>query len=80
MSRIGKVPVKIPSGVEVTISGQNVRVKGPKGELDKDFSPLALISQSDDCVVLVKPADNFRKAIQLWHCPFYNFKYGRGCC
>ena len=61
MSRIGKVPVKIPSGVEVTISGQNVRVKGPKGELDKDFSPLALISQSDDCVV-VKPADNSRSA------------------
>ncbi|MGA9715372.1 MAG: 50S ribosomal protein L6, partial [Aeromicrobium sp.] len=33
MSRIGKYPVTVPSGVEVTIEGQDVRVKGPKGEL-----------------------------------------------
>jgi large subunit ribosomal protein L6 len=33
MSRIGKIPVTIPSGVEVTIEGQDIRVKGPKGEL-----------------------------------------------
>ena len=33
MSRIGKMPVAVPSGVEVTIEGQDVRVKGPKGEL-----------------------------------------------
>ena len=33
MSRIGKNPIEIPSGVDVTVDGQNVRVKGPKGEL-----------------------------------------------
>jgi len=33
MSRIGRLPVAIPSGVEVTIDGQSVTVKGPKGEL-----------------------------------------------
>ena len=33
MSRIGKMPVTVPMGVEVTIEGQDVRVKGPKGEL-----------------------------------------------
>ena len=34
MSRIGKQPVLVPSGVDVTIDGQNVSVKGPKGSLD----------------------------------------------
>ena len=34
MSRIGKQPVPVPSGVDVTIDGQNVSVKGPKGALD----------------------------------------------
>ena len=33
MSRIGRLPVAIPSGVDITIDGQAVRVKGPKGEL-----------------------------------------------
>ena len=61
MSRIGKVPVKIPSEVEVSISGQNVRVKGPKGELDKEFSSLAVITKKDDSVV-ISPADKSRSA------------------
>ena len=38
MSRIGKVPVQIPTGVEVKITDQNVSVKGPNGELNKEFS------------------------------------------
>ena len=33
MSRIGRLPVAIPSGVDITIDGQTVKVKGPKGEL-----------------------------------------------
>jgi len=61
MSRIGKVPVKIPSEVEVSISGQNVRVKGPKGELHKEFSSLAVITKNDDSVV-ISPADKSRSA------------------
>ena len=61
MSRIGKVPVLIPSGVDVTIEDQNVRVKGPKGEVSQEFSSLANISKSDDSVI-VKPADNSRAA------------------
>ena len=40
MSRIGKVPVVIPSGVDVTIDGNVVLVKGPKGDLSKEFSDL----------------------------------------
>ena len=38
MSRIGRLPVDIPGGVQVELNGSNVRVKGPKGELQRDFS------------------------------------------
>ena len=37
MSRIGKKPIPVPAGVEVTINGNDVAVKGPKGELKKSF-------------------------------------------
>ncbi len=39
MSRIGKKPVQIPAGVDVTVNGNNVDVKGPKGELDRTCLP-----------------------------------------
>jgi len=61
MSRIGKVPVAIPSGVEVSMEGKTLRVKGPKGDLSKDFSPLAEIKISDDQVV-VSPVGESRAA------------------
>jgi large subunit ribosomal protein L6 len=38
MSRIGRLPVDIPGGVQVELNGSNVRVKGPKGELQREFS------------------------------------------
>ena len=38
MSRIGKMPVTVPAGVDVTIDGQTVTVKGPKGELTRTFN------------------------------------------
>ena len=40
MSRIGRLPVTVPAGVQVEVNGSNVRVKGPKGELTQTFSPL----------------------------------------
>lgn len=61
MSRIGKVPVKIPSGVEVTIDGQVISVKGPKGDLSQEFSSLAKFSMTEDTLV-VSPADDSRAA------------------
>ena len=61
MSRIGKIPVDIPTGVEVALDNQTIRVKGPKGELSKTFSPLALIKVSDETVV-VSPANDSRAA------------------
>ena len=45
MSRIGKQPIELPAGVEVSIDGQAVRVKGPKGELSWVFLPEVSISQ-----------------------------------
>lgn len=44
MSRIGRLPVEIPSGVQVDVKGSNVRVKGPKGELQRMFSETIGIS------------------------------------
>ncbi|MCC6106408.1 MAG: 50S ribosomal protein L6 [Atopobiaceae bacterium] len=48
MSRIGKKPVTVPAGVTVTINGNEVKVKGPKGELDRTFSDLVTISQEGE--------------------------------
>ena len=53
MSRIGKHPVQIPAGVTVTVDGSHVAVKGPKGELERTFSPLVVIEQ-DDAAITVK--------------------------
>jgi large subunit ribosomal protein L6 len=61
MSRIGKVPVDIPSGVEVKLEGNSVTIKGPKGSLEKEFSKLAVIEVTDN-QILVKPADKSRSA------------------
>ena len=61
MSRIGKIPVEIPSGVEITIEKSTIHVKGPKGSLSKTFSPLAEISVSEK-QILVNPTEDSRDA------------------
>ena len=48
MSRIGKQPVTIPAGVDVTINGQNVSVKGPKGTLDLDVAAPIAVARDDE--------------------------------
>ncbi|MDJ1121655.1 50S ribosomal protein L6 [Olsenella sp. YH-ols2217] len=65
MSRIGKKPVAIPSGVTVTIDGSTVSVKGPKGDLTRTFSPLVTFTQEGDDVI-VSPADDTRDANAQW--------------
>ncbi|HEX9495888.1 MAG TPA: 50S ribosomal protein L6 [Candidatus Limnocylindria bacterium] len=47
MSRIGKLPITVPSGVDVKVNGQDVVVKGPKGELKRTFHPLVTIDRAD---------------------------------
>ena len=58
MSRIGKLPVDVPSGVDVSVSGPNVKVKGPKGELQRIFSPLIDIALENNQVVVSRRSDN----------------------
>ncbi|AJH79033.1 50S ribosomal protein L6 [Heyndrickxia coagulans] len=58
MSRIGKKPVEIPSGVTVTINGDTVTVKGPKGELTRSFNPDINIAVEDNIIHVTRPSDS----------------------
>ena len=58
MSRIGRLPVAIPSGVQVDVQGSNVHVKGPKGELKRTFSPLVGIAMENGQVVITRNSDD----------------------
>lgn len=64
MSRIGKNPVVIPSGVTATVEGQDVTVKGPKGELSVTVPAPITVSQEDGTIVVARPDDN-RKSRSL---------------
>jgi large subunit ribosomal protein L6 len=55
MSRVGKRPIPVPSGVAVTIDGGLVSVKGPKGELNCKVEPRLLIEQRDSTLVVDRP-------------------------
>ena len=58
MSRIGRLPVAVPSGVQVNVQGSNVHIKGPKGELKRTFSPLVAIAMENNQVVVTRKSDN----------------------
>lgn len=58
MSRIGKVPVPVPAGVEVNLDGQNVSVKGPKGTLAYNAPALVKISQEDGQIAVQRVDDS----------------------
>ncbi len=58
MSRLAKTPIAIPAGVTVTVSGDIVTIKGPKGELVKTFRPEVTAQVVDDTIVLTKKGDN----------------------
>ncbi|MFW0784049.1 50S ribosomal protein L6 [Gordonia sp. CPCC 206044] len=60
MSRIGKHPIDIPSGVDVTIDGQNVKVKGPKGELSVTVSDPIVVTKEENSIVVSRPNDERR--------------------
>ncbi|MCW0214073.1 MAG: 50S ribosomal protein L6 [Pseudonocardia sp.] len=61
MSRIGKLPIAVPSGVDVSISGRTVTVKGPKGTLSHTVIEPITVERDDDGTVLVKRPDDERK-------------------
>lgn len=58
MSRIGRLPVTVPSGVQVNVQGSNVHVKGPKGELRRTFSPQIAIAMENGQVVITRNSDH----------------------
>lgn len=57
MSRIGKNPIPVPSGVDVAISGSNVTVKGPKGTLVRDIPGAVTVRQDGDTLLVERPDD-----------------------
>jgi large subunit ribosomal protein L6 len=60
MSRIGKLPITVPSGVDVTIDGRTVTVKGPKGALSHTVVEPITVERGDDGTIVVRPDDERR--------------------
>jgi len=58
MSRIGKLPVQLPKGVDITISGEIVKVKGPLGELSQKIDPLITVVVENNEVILSRKSDD----------------------
>jgi len=65
MSRIGKKPVVVPDKVTATINGQNVKVKGPKGELEFTCPDSVTVAMSEGNIV-VTPKDDTKKSRSMW--------------
>ena len=61
MSRIGRLPIAVPSGVEVTLDGRDVQVKGPKGTLHRTIAdPIEIARDEDGRLVVSRPNDERR--------------------
>ena len=65
MSRIGKMPIPLPKGVEVNVSGNNIRVKGPKGELTRTVSPDISVSLDNGVLHVARSSDE--KTVKALH-------------
>jgi len=57
MSRIGRKPIPVPSGVTVTIDGPRIEVKGPKGTLTRELVPDITVTREGDDLVVTRPSD-----------------------
>jgi large subunit ribosomal protein L6 len=57
MSRIGRLPIPVPDGVDVTIDGRLVTVTGPKGTLSRELHPEMLISRENGSVIVARPTE-----------------------
>jgi large subunit ribosomal protein L6 len=57
MSRIGRMPIAVPSGVDVSIDGRNVTVKGPKGSLSRELHPEIAVARDGDAIVVTRPSE-----------------------
>ncbi|MEY2435436.1 MAG: large subunit ribosomal protein [Acidimicrobiaceae bacterium] len=57
MSRIGRAPIPVPGGVEVTIADRHITVKGPRGTLERDLPGVITVRQDDGNLVVERPDD-----------------------
>jgi large subunit ribosomal protein L6 len=57
MSRIGRLPITVPSGVDVAIDGRNVTIKGPKGQLTRELHPDITVAREDGSIVVSRPTE-----------------------
>jgi large subunit ribosomal protein L6 len=57
MSRIGRQPIAVPAGVDVTIVGREITVKGPKGTLTRTLNPDVLVTKEDSTIVVERPSE-----------------------
>ena len=58
MSRIGRQPIEVPQGVDVTLNGQVVHVKGPKGELDFEVHRDITVAMDEKVITVTRPSDD----------------------
>src|SRR5690554_470846 len=58
MSRIGKLPIAIPAGVDIKQDGQTLTIKGPKGQLVKTFHKDMQLTVQENEIIVVRPSDN----------------------
>jgi large subunit ribosomal protein L6 len=57
MSRIGRLPITVPAGVEVVVTGSHVAVKGPRGSLERQLAPAIGVSLDDSVITVTRPTD-----------------------
>ncbi len=57
MSRIGRMPIAVPAGVDVSIDGRNVTVKGPRGSLSRELHPEMIVARDGDSIVVNRPSE-----------------------
>ena len=78
MSRIGKAPIAIPAGVTVTVSGEKVTVKGPKGTLEQIVHSDLGVKVEDGHVIVTRPTDDREHRAQhgLWRALIHNMVVG----
>jgi large subunit ribosomal protein L6 len=60
MSRIGRLPIPIPGGVDVTLEGNHITVKGPRGELSRELAPELRVVQQDGTLRVERPSEDKR--------------------
>lgn len=66
MTRIGKKPVDIPNGVDIKINDQNIAVKGPKGNLERDFHRRIIFEKKDNIVLVNVRKVEEKRSRELW--------------